>query len=119
MGLFLSIVFFISGISSIGASGWAALGMLFIAPSLLAILLLVFDFLALKDRKWFVWSIASLAVKGLCAIPVLQCIAYELGQMLKGNSYSNLLFYTVLLVFVVLIAYPSIRNVVNIRKQNH
>lgn len=117
IGMFLAIVFFIGGINSIGADGWAVLGMLFIAPSLLAIVLLVVDFLALKGRKWFVWSVASLAVKGLCAAPILQSTAYELGQMFRGNSYSGLMFYTVLLAFIVLIAYPSIKNIVNIRKQ--
>lgn len=115
VGMFLAIVFFIGGVNSIGADGFAALGMLFIAPSLLAIVLLVVDFLALKDRKWFAWSVASLAVKGLCAAPILQSMAYELGRMFMGNSYSGLMFYTVLLVFIVLIAYPSIKNVVNIR----
>lgn len=117
IGLAIAGLFLIGGVGSIGAEGYAKLGMIFIAPSLLAIAIILVDFLALKDKKWFAWSVVSLTAKSLCIVTILRCIGYELGQMLRGNSYYNLWFYIGMLVFIVLITYPSIRNIININKQ--
>ena len=107
--------FLILGLSSIGAIGWGKLGVFLIPPSLLAITILLLDLFAIKDCKWFAWSVASLAVKSLCLMAIIPAIRYLLLLTLV-SPYSFWLF-VMAFTFIALIFYPSIRNIININKR--
>lgn len=121
IGLAIAGLFLILGLNSIGASGWGKLGLAFIPPSLLVIVILLLDFFAIKDCKWFAWSVVSLVIKSLCAITIIP-YAWESFYLLplaffEITYFLIFLFFAALLVFIAISTYPSIRNIVNISKR--
>lgn len=117
VGFIGSAQFLIGGIASIDADGYAQIGVIFIPPALMAITVVLLDFLALRGTKWLTWSIISLAAKGCLALTLLGNIVEIIGRILSGKSYYNLSFYILLLILAMLIIYPSVRNIININKK--
>lgn len=117
VGFVGTLQFLISGVASIGADGYAKLGVIFILPALMGFTVVLLDFLALRGTKWLAWSIVGLAAKGCLVLTLLGNIVELIVRMLSGKSYSNLSFYVLLLILAALIIYPSVRNIININRQ--
>lgn len=106
------------GISSIGASGLGELGVIFIAPSLIAFVFVLVDFLISIDKikKGLVFSWVSSCIKIGLLLRILMGSVGELIEEIRMGD-SNLYFIIVLFVFLFITAIPSVLNIYKLQKK--
>ena len=113
IGLILSTFGLIMGLQSIWASGWEKLGVIFIMPSVIAMLVIIFDFLITLDKikKGLIYSCINSIIKiGIICCLLLAAISdYKFGA-------SNLELYIIVIVGLIVITIPSVLNIIKLIK---
>jgi nitric oxide reductase large subunit len=113
IGLILSSFGLIMGLQSIGASGWEKLGVIFIIPSVIVMLVIIFDFLITLDKikKGLIYSCINSIIKiGIICCLLLAAISdYKFGT-------SNLELYIIVIVGLIVITIPSVLNIIKLIK---
>ena len=113
IGLILSSFGLIMGLQSIGASGWEKLGVIFIIPSVIVMLVIIFDFLITIDKikKGLIYSCINSIIKiGIICCLLLAAISdYKFGT-------SNLELYIIVIVGLIVITIPSVLNIIKLIK---
>ncbi len=122
LGIILSLFGLTLGLQSIGANVFDQLGIIFIIPSIFVLLIIVFDFLITvgKIKKGLIYSCISTLVKIGITILLIPSTIYDYKYELQ-YGVSNLNFNLILIVFLVIIAIPSILNTISLsslRKSN-
>lgn len=117
IGLILSSFGLIIGLQSIGAPGWGGLGVIFIMPSVIAFLVILFDFLITLDKikKGLIYSWINSIIKiGIIACFIPTAISDYKYEMKFGVS--NLDFDIIVIVILTMITIPSILNIIKLIK---
>ena len=105
------------GLQSIGAEGWEQLGVIFIMPCIVAMLIIILDFLITieKIKKALVYSYISTLIKIGIIILFIPSTIYDYKYEIK-YGVSNLDFELILIVALTIITIPSILNMVKLIK---
>ena len=117
IGLNLSSIGLIMGLQSIGAPGWGGLGVIFIMPSVIALLVILFDFLITLDKtkKGLIYSCINSIIKiGIIACFIPTTISDYKYEMKFGAS--NLDFDIIVIVLLTIVTIPSILNIIKLIK---
>lgn len=112
IGFVLALYGLFAGLQSIGAEGFGQLGIIFIMPSILALVIITLDFLITIDRikKGLVYSWISTLLKiGIIALFIPSTI-YDYKQEMQSNL-SNLDFDLLVIGLLIVVAIPSIMNI--------
>lgn len=115
VGFVLALYGLFAGLQSIGAEGFGQLGIIFIMPSILALVIITLDFLITIDRikKGLIYSWISTLLKiGIIALFIPSTI-YDYKQEMQSNL-SNLDFDLLLIGLLIVVAIPSIMNIVKL-----
>lgn len=107
----------ISGLLSIGASGWGGLGVIFIMPSVIALLVILFDFLITLDqiKRGLIYSCINSIIKiGIIVCFIPTAISDYKYEMKFGVS--NLDFDIIVIVALTMVTIPSILNIIKLIK---
>ena len=110
-----ALLFLITGLQSFNADGMAKLGVIFIIPSIGALLIVVFDFLITieKIKNGLVYSYISSLIKiGTIALFIPSTI-YNYKEEIKFGI-SNLNFDLITIGLLVIATIPSILNIINL-----
>ena len=118
IGLVASGIALFLGLQSIGAAGFGALGVIFIAPSIIAIVIILLDLKVTKDEngKGLVFSIISSLAKIVLFIALIPSTIYSYNYEMRFGV-SNLTFDLILEGLLLITAIPSIINAVRIIKE--
>ena len=116
IGLILSSFGLIMGLQSIGAPGWG-LGVIFIMPSVIALLVILFDFLITLDKikKGLIYSCVNSIIK----IGIIACfIPTTISDYKYGMKFgvSNLDFDIIVIALLTIVTIPSILNIIKLTK---
>ena len=117
IGLILSSFGLINGFQSIGAPGWGGLGVIFIMPSVIALIVILFDFLITLDKikKGLIYSCINSIIKiGIIACFIPTAISDYKYEMKFGVS--NLEFDIIVIVLLTIVTIPSILNIIKLIK---
>lgn len=112
LGVIISLYGLIVGLRSIGTNGWGQLGVIFIIPSVIALIVIILDFFITVDKvkRGLVYSCISSIIKIgiiLCLIPsTFSNYKYEVQ-----HNVSNLSFNLILITLLMIITIPSILNI--------
>lgn len=112
IGFVLALYGLFAGLQSIGAEGFGQLGIIFIMPSILALVIITLDFLITIDRikKGLVYSWISTLLKiGIIALFIPSTIYDYNYEMQYGVS--NLDFDLLVIGLLIVVAIPSIMNI--------
>ena len=117
IGLIFSSFGLIIGFQSIGAPGWEGLYVIFIMPSVIALIVILFDFLITLDKikKGLIYSCINSIIKiGIiaCFIPI--AISNYIDEM--KFRVSNLDFDIIVIVLLTIVTIPSILNIIKLIK---
>ena len=120
IGLILSSYGLLMSLQSIGADGWGQLGVIFILPSIIALTVIIFDFLITvgKIKRGLIYSCTNSIIK-ICII------GYVISSIISDYKYeiqygvSNLDFDLILIVALTIITIPSILNMVKLIKSKN
>ena len=117
IGLILSLFGLIMGLQSIGAPGWGGLGVIFIMPSVIALLVILFDFLITLDKikKGLIYSCVNSIIK----IGIIACfIPTTISDYKYGMKFgvSNLDFDIIVIALLTIVTIPSILNIIKLTK---
>lgn len=117
IGLILSSFGLITGLQSIGAPGWGGLGVIFIMPSLIAILVILFDFLITLDKikKGLIYSCFSSIIKTCILARFIPIVIYDCKYEMEFGV-SNLDFDIIVIATLTMVSIPSILNIVKLIK---
>ena len=118
LGFILSLFGLKLSLQSIGADGWGQLGVIFIIPSVFALLIIVLDFLITvgKIKKGLIYSCISCLIKIGIIILFIPSTIYDYKYELQ-YGVSNLDFDLILIVLLVIITIPSILNTIRLIKK--
>ena len=100
----------ILGLQSIGADGWGRLGVIFIMPSIFALLIIILDFLITieKIKRGLVYSYISSLIK-------IGIIVLFIPSTIYDYKYEiNLAFDLILIVLLMIAIIPSILNIIKL-----
>jgi len=117
IGLILSSFGFVMGLQSISAPGWGRLGVIFIMPSVITFIVILFDFLITLDKikKGLIYSCINSIIKiGIivCFVPItIRDYKYEMRF-----GVSNLDFDIIAIVLLTIVTIPSILNIIKLIK---
>ena len=117
IGLIFSSFGLIMELQSIGAPGWGGLGVIFIMPSVIALLVILFDFLITlgKIKKGLIYSCINSIIKiGIIACFIPTTISDYKYEMKFGVS--NLDFDIIVIVLLTIVSIPSILNIIKLIK---
>lgn len=117
IGLILASYGLLMSLQSIGADGWGQLGVIFIMPSIIALTVIVFDFLITvgKIKRGLIYSCINSLIK-ICIIGcVIPSTIYDYKYEIK-YGVSNLYFDLILIVALTIITIPSILNITKLIK---
>ncbi len=122
LGFILSLLGLKLGFQGINADDWGQLGVIFIIPSVFALLIIVLDFLITigKIKKGLIYSCISTLIKIGIIILFIPSTIYDFKYELQYGA-SNLDFDLILIVLLVIITIPSILNTIRLnflRKNN-
>ena len=122
IGLVASGIALFLGLQRIGAAGFGALGVICIAPSIIAIVIILLDLKVTKDENGngLVFSIISSLIKIVLFIALIPSTIYSYNYEMRFGV-SNLTFDLILEGLLLITAIPSIINAVRIireKKQN-
>ena len=115
LGIILASFGLIVSLLSIGAEGFGRLGVIFIVPSLLALFIIILDFLIVigKIRKGLIYSWISCLVKIGVIIFFIPDTIYEFKYELQYGM-SNLYFNLMVIFLLVIITIPSVFNIIKL-----
>lgn len=115
IGLFFSFIGLIMGLSSIGASGWEALGVIYILPSIIAFIIILFDFLITLNviKKGLIYSCISSVLKLVIIFCFIPPTLYELENEILYNL-SNFDFDLTIVCSLFFVSIPSIINIIKL-----
>lgn len=117
IGLILASYGLLMSLQSIGADCWGQLGVIFIMPSIIALTVIVFDFLITvgKIKRGLIYSCINSLIK-ICIIGcVIPSTIYDYKYEIK-YGVSNLYFDLILIVALTIITIPSILNITKLIK---
>lgn len=117
LGIIPTGFFLFIGLSSIGASGLNAIGVLAIWPSVIALTLIIFDLLIAVDviKKGLIYSFISSLIKILFMAFISPLAMYHLRQkIINPYTPTNLWFYILIYSILIIITVPSILNIIKI-----
>ena len=118
VGIIVSLAALMVGLRSIGASGWNQLGVLLIAPAIIALVIIVLDFLITIDKikKGLTYSYISSAIKiGIILLLIPSTISEYKNEIGTGISNFDLVLNLILILIMILI--PSIFNIIKFKHQ--
>ncbi len=120
IGLVLAISGLLIGLQSIGADSWEQLGIIFILPSFLAFIIIVFDLLVTvgKIKRGLIYSCISSIIKICIIIYFIPSTIYDYNYQMK-YGVSNLSFDLILIAILIIITIPSVLNVVRLLKSKN
>lgn len=118
IGLNLSLQGLTIGLQSIDSDGLDLLGTIFIMPSIIALIIIIFDFLITigKLKKGLVYSCINSIIKiGIigCFIP---STVYDYKYEIKFGA-SNLKFDLIVITALIIITIPSIINIIKLKNK--
>ena len=111
----LSLIGLIVGLQSIGSEGWGKLGVIFIMPSVIALVIIILDFLITVDKikRGLVYSCISCLIKiGSIALVIPSTIYDYKYEMQYGVS--NLDFDLLLISLLIIFTIPSFLNIIKL-----
>lgn len=117
IGLILSLLGLVAGLQSIGAPGFGGIGVIFILPSVIALLVILFDFLITlgKVKKGLIYSCINSIIKiGIIICFVPNTISEYKYEMEFGAS--NFEFDIIVIVALIIVTIPSILNSIKLVK---
>ncbi len=122
IGIALSLYGLIVGLESIGATGFGGLGIIFIGPSVVALIIILCDFLIAIDKikKGLIYSFISSLIKIALIINFIPSLIYNIVEEAR-DGVSNLDFDLIFIALLIVITIPSILNIIkliNIRKNS-
>lgn len=111
-GVIISLYGLIVSLQSIGTDGWEKLGVIFIIPSVIALIVTILDLLITVDKikRGLIYSCISSLIK-------IGIIIYLIPSIISNYKYgvqynvSNLSFELILITFLTIITIPSILNI--------
>lgn len=105
----------ILGLQSINADGWGKLGVIFIMPSIFALLIIILDFLITieKLKRGLVYSYISSLIKIGIIVLFIPSTIYNYKYEIKFGV-SNLGFDLILIVLLMVSTIPSILNIIKL-----
>lgn len=111
IGILMSLLSFYAGVISANADGFGRLGVLFVIPSLFALLVIMFDLLITANviKIGFLYSCISSLLKLDITLRLLPYTISELREEME-NGYSNFDLFFWLVTFLIIIAIPSVIN---------
>lgn len=117
IGLIISLFGLIMGLSSIGESGFEGIGVIFIMPAVIVLLVILFDFLITIDKvkSGLIYSCINSLIKIsiiACLIPI---VISEYNYEIKFGI-SNFGFVMVIIIILTMITIPSILNIIKLIK---
>ena len=108
----------IVGLESINATGWDRLGVIFIGPAIIGLIIILLDFLITIRviKKGLIYSYISSLIK-IILIGICIYWLFEEYRYMKINNLSN--FYDYLIIFIILILFliPLIINIIKLKKK--
>ncbi|MGN1379642.1 MAG: hypothetical protein ACI4XR_04555 [Bacilli bacterium] len=115
LGLILSLYGLIISLLSIRASGMERLGVIFIIPSVIALIIIVLDFFITigKIKKGLIYSFITSLIKIGIIILIIPGTIYDLKYEIQ-YGISNLKFDLTLIFLFVIVTIPSILNTINL-----
>lgn len=117
IGLILASFGLIIGLKSIGAPGWDALGVIFIMPSLISFIVILFDFLITlnKFKNGLTYSCINSIIKVLIIIYFIQNAISDYNYEMK-YGVSNFKFDIIVIILLTIVTVPSILNTIKLIK---
>ena len=115
LGFILSLLGLTFGLQSIGAEGWGQLGVIFIMPSVIALIIIVLDCLITVNiiKRGLIYSCISSLIKiGIIVLFIPNTIYNYKYEMKYGVS--NLDFDLILIFLLTIVAIPSILNTIKL-----
>ena len=112
IGLILSLLGLVAGLQSIGAPDFGGIGVIFILPSVIALLVILFDFLITLDKikKGLIYSCINSIIKiGIIACFISTAISDYKYEIKFGVS--NLNFDIIVILALTIVIIPSILNI--------
>lgn len=112
-GIIIGTIGLIVSLSSIGVTGLSGIGIIFIMPSIVALTIIIIDFLMTIDiiKKGLLYSIISSLIKIIAIIVMIPSAIYEYNYQMQ-YGLSNLDFYSLLIISLLIITIPSILNTI-------
>lgn len=117
VGLIISLYGLLAGLESIGATGFGGLGVIYILPSIIALIIIILDLLITVDKikKGLVYSCISSLIKIVTIICFIPSTIYNFKYEAE-YGVSNLSFDLLIIFLLVIILIPSILNIIKLIK---
>ena len=115
IGFILSAIGLMAGIDSIDAEGLGGIGVIFIMPSLILLVIILLDFLITVDKikKGLIYSFIISLVKIGFIVLFIPSTMYDFNYQMEFGT-SNLSFDLIVIALIVIIAIPSVFNVIKL-----
>lgn len=115
LGFILSLYGLTVGLQSIGAYGWGQLGVIFITPSVIALIIILLDFLIAVDKikRGLIYSCISSLIKIGIIVCIIPNIIYDYKYEVQYGA-SNLDFALILIGSLTIVSIPSILNIIKL-----
>lgn len=115
LGFILSLYGLISGLTSIGASGFGQLGIIFIMPSIFAFIIILLDYLITIDKikRGLIYSFISSLIKIGFIVIFIPSTLYDYKYEMQ-YGVSNFDFDLILIVSLLIVTIPSILNIIKL-----
>lgn len=117
VGLIISLYGLLAGLESIGSTGFGGLGVIYIFPSIIALIIIILDLLITVDKikKGLVYSCISSLIKIVTIICFIPSTIYNFKYEAE-YGVSNLSFDLLIIFLLVIILIPSILNIIKLIK---
>ena len=108
-GIIISSFGLIAGLSCIGKEGFAGIGVVFIPPSAVALIILILDILVTIDfiKRGLFYSCLSSLIKILALKFILPSFIYDYTHL--KNNYT---FFMIIISSLIIVTIPSVINIV-------
>lgn len=115
LGFIFGLFGFLIGLQSIEKDGWEQLGSIFIMPSIIALIIIILDFLVTigKIKKGLIYSVISSLIKVGSILILIPSFIYDYKYEMQ-YGVSDLKFYFILIIMLIVIAMPSILNTIKL-----
>lgn len=115
LGFVLGVLGLLICLQSIGAEGLGQIGIIFIIPSIIALIIIILDFLVTvgKIKKGLIYSWISSLIKVGSIVLLIPSFVYEYKYQMQ-YGVSDLKFDFILIIGLIVIAIPSILNTIKL-----
>lgn len=122
VGFFAALFGLVIGLLSIrqlGDPGWGGIGVIFLMPSVIALIVIIFDFLISIGviNKGFLYSCIITIIKIMIIASLIPNTIYDYKYEIKFG-HSNLDFDIIIIVLLIIVTIPSILNIIKLKKNN-